>query len=106
MASRMPYSAKSWKPNLVVPVEDPQYWKMRMDFIRDITFPRGSVRVVSVKVLGHSVREKINELVNYVFQKTEENLQISSEEQREEDLNKLIQPLKDEGILAGGRHTH
>jgi len=100
MASRMPYSAKSWKPNLMVPVEDPHYWKMRMDFIRDIAFPRGSVRVLSVRVLHHSVRDRINELVNQVFHKMESNFQVPSLQQFEEDLNKLVQPLKDEGILA------
>jgi len=100
MASRMPYSAKSWKPNLMVPVEDPQYWKMRMDFIRDITFPKGSVRVLSVRVLHYTVREKINELVNQVFHKTELNLQVPPVEKLEDDLVKLVQPLKDEGILT------
>lgn len=100
MASLMPHSAKTWKPNLMIPVEDPQYWKMRMDFVRDIAFPRGSVRVLSVKVVHYTVRERINELVSQVFQRVQPVAEAPSPEQLEDELAKLIQPLKDEGLLA------
>ncbi|MFL3051511.1 MAG: amino acid permease [Candidatus Neomarinimicrobiota bacterium] len=36
MAARLPSSPKSWKPNLMVPVEEPLAWRERIDFIRDI----------------------------------------------------------------------
>ncbi|MFQ6673791.1 MAG: hypothetical protein ACE5GH_03265, partial [Fidelibacterota bacterium] len=100
MASLMPYSAKTWKPNLMVPVEDPQVWKRRMEFVRDIVFPRGSVRVFSVRILSHGVRGKINDMVNVIFGKMERADEAAPVKETEDDLGKLVQPLKDEGILA------
>lgn len=101
MASLMPYTAKTWKPNLMVPVEDPQYWKMRMDFIRDIVFPKGSVRVLSVKIQTHGVKGRIDEMVNLLFGREESHGSPSAGVREvEEDLTKLVQPLKEEGILA------
>lgn len=100
IASLLPQSAKTWKPNIMVPVEDPLYWQKRMSFIRDIVFPKGSIRVFSVNVLRHSVREKISTLVDQIFhQKIQEDSALS-EEKLERDLESLINPLKDEGILT------
>ncbi|MEE9166659.1 MAG: amino acid permease [Candidatus Neomarinimicrobiota bacterium] len=100
MESLMPYTAKTWKPNLMVPVEDPQYWKKRMNFIRDIVFPRGSVRVLSVKIHTRGVKARVNEMVSLLFGGEKEKPPSIPVEEVEEDLTKLVQPLKEEGILA------
>ena len=51
VSARMPQSAKTWKPNLMVPIEDPKNWSQLMGFIRDIIFPKGTLRVFSVKLV-------------------------------------------------------
>ncbi|MFQ6615369.1 MAG: amino acid permease [Fidelibacterota bacterium] len=100
MASLMPHTAKTWKPNLMVPVEDPQYWKMRMDLIRDIVFPKGSVRVLSVRTGNHGLKERIDLMVNLLFRREQETRPEPTPSHVEEDLAKLVRPLKEDGILA------
>jgi hypothetical protein len=102
MAARMPQSAKSWKPNLMVPIEDPYYWEQRMSLVRNIVFPKGSVRVLSVKILEHGLRQQIGQLVEDLFKMGIRipKRQPPSEEELEDELKTLIHPLKEEGILT------
>ena len=48
-SARMPRHAKSWKPDIMIPVEDPAYWSSLMAFVRDIVFPRGNTAGVFCK---------------------------------------------------------
>ena len=101
MGARVPAGPKSWKPNLVVPVEQPEAWRERMDFIRDIIFPRGSVRIFSVKILERGVRHRISHIVSQMIGKKRNDKEPESESVKlEEDLAVLIQPLREEGLLA------
>lgn len=55
-ASKMPQSSKkAWKPNLLVPVETPKTCTSIIDFLTDIAFPKGSLRLFCVReVCGNS----------------------------------------------------
>ncbi|MBU0529611.1 hypothetical protein KKF86_07655, partial [bacterium] len=44
-ATRLPYHAKVWKPNMIIPIEDPGSWAYLIKFIRNIVFPSGSIRL-------------------------------------------------------------
>lgn len=39
---------RAWKPNLLVPVEDPSVLRGSYDLIRDVAYPKGSVRLVGL----------------------------------------------------------
>ncbi len=49
MAEQFPQHKISWKPDLLVPIEDPKIWAGPLLFIRDITYPSGSIFAFSVK---------------------------------------------------------
>ena len=101
MGARVPSSPKSWKPNLMVPVEEPTAWRKRIIFIRDIIFPRGSARIFSVRILEKGVRHRVGQLVQQVFKRTEESEESNKESEKlENELTDLIQPLREEGLLA------
>ncbi|NJP05016.1 MAG: Na-K-Cl cotransporter [Chloroflexaceae bacterium] len=43
IADTFPKHTISWKPDLLVPIEDPQVWAGPLFFIRSITYPSGSI---------------------------------------------------------------
>jgi amino acid transporter len=99
----MPRHAKSWKPDIMIPVEDPSYWNPLMAFVRDIVFPKGTLRVFSVKVREQGVENSISHLVDIFVKRIDtsqnENANHSAEE-LEEALNRLVEPIRDEGIFT------
>ena len=74
LAMKFPRHQVNWKPDLLVPIDNPKIWAGPLLFIRSITYPSGSIFVFSVK------DKKVQETQN--------------------DLDDLIIPLKNEGILA------
>lgn len=74
LAMKFPRHQINWKPDLLVPIDNPKIWAGPLLFIRNITYPSGSIFVFSVK------EEKVQETQN--------------------DLDDLIIPLKNEGILV------
>ncbi len=74
LAMKFPRHQINWKPDLLVPIDNPKIWAGPLLFIRSITYPSGSIFVFSVK------EEKVQETQN--------------------DLDDLIIPLKNEGILV------
>lgn len=75
MASRFPQHQKSWKPDLVLPVDDPKTWAGPMLLIRNIIYPSGSL---------------------FAFTPTEEE----DEAAAKEALDGLVQPLGEQGFLV------
>lgn len=73
IAAKFPRHQVSWKPDLLLPVDDPKVWAGSLLFIRSITYPSGSV-------FAFTVQEKENEQVK-------------------NDLEELMQPLSRSGIL-------
>lgn len=102
-SARMPRHAKSWKPDILIPVEDPSYWSPMMAFVRDIVFPKGTLRVFSVKVREEGLENSISHLVDVFVKQAgtsqNENANHSAEE-LEEALKKLVEPIRDEGIFT------
>jgi len=74
LASRFPRHQISWKPDLLLPVDDPKLWSESLLFIRNITYPSGTI---------------------FVFTVTKEEY-----EKTEKDLHELIQPLQNQNILV------
>ncbi len=102
-SARMPRHAKSWKPDIMIPVEDPAYWSSLMAFVRDIVFPKGTLRVFSVKIVEQGFESDIDRLVNVFVKRLDtpqdENSNHSAAE-LEEQLNQLVMPIRDEGIFT------
>ena len=74
MAMKFPRHQITWKPDLLVPIDDPKVWGGPLLFIKNITYPAGSVFAFTV--------------------------QIKQIEEFQSDLNDLLQPLANEGIMA------
>ena len=73
LASKFPKHQITWKPDLLLPVEDPKLWAGPLLFIRNITYPSGSI-------FGFTIKN--------------ENI-----EETQAALNELLHPIKSQGIL-------
>lgn len=101
MAGRMPASSKSWKPNFMVPVEEPEQWQERIKLVRNIVFPKGSVTAFSVRILESGMRHRIGQMVDHLLSRREDSAGLpDTSEELQNDLATLINPLKEEGILT------
>ena len=74
IAARFPRHQVSWKPDLLIPIDDPKIWSGSLHFIRNITYPLGSIFAFTV----HD-----NKVAEY-----------------KKDLRDLINPLDKQGILV------
>ncbi len=74
VAARFPRHQISWKPDLLLPIDDPRVWSGSLMFIRDITYPSGSIFAFTVSP-----------------DKREEKLQA---------LHQLLEPLRDQDIFV------
>jgi solute carrier family 12 sodium/potassium/chloride transporter 2 len=73
IAARFPRHQVSWKPDLLIPVDDPKVWSGSLHFIRNITYPLGSIFAFTV----HD--QQVDEY--------------------RKDLRELVSPLDKQGIL-------
>jgi len=74
VASKFPRHYITWKPDLLLPIENPKEWKGPILFIRNITYPSGSIFAFTIK------KEKI--------------------EETQSALEELLLPLQNEGIMV------
>jgi len=74
IAAKFPKHFIAWKPDILIPIDNPKEWGGPLLFIKNITYPSGSIFAFSVQ------DEKITET--------------------EKSLNDLIDPLKDQKILV------
>lgn len=74
IAARFPRHQISWKPDLLVPIEDPKLWAGSMLFTFNLTAPSGSL---------------------FAFTVSDEN-----PEQIQKDLDELLKPVRDHNILV------
>ena len=99
---RMPQHAKSWKPNLMIPIENPKSWTHLMEFIKDIISPSGTLRLFTIKVIEEGLEYRINQMVSMVFKKNDPIKSIKNEETADElegQLDELVMPVKAEGTF-------
>jgi solute carrier family 12 sodium/potassium/chloride transporter 2 len=57
LAAKFPRHQVTWKPDLLLPIDDPKVWSGSLHFIRNITYPSGSIFAFTVK---EQSEEKIN----------------------------------------------
>ena len=74
IASKFPKHQVVWKPDILLPIEDPEGWAGPLLFIRNITFPAGSIFAFSVK-----------------------DKEI---EESDKALKELVKPIDEEGVLV------
>ncbi|MBN1478802.1 Na-K-Cl cotransporter [candidate division KSB1 bacterium] len=74
MAMKFPRHQITWKPDLLVPIDDPKIWSGPLLFIKSITYPAGSLFAFTV--------------------------QLREPESFHRDLDDLLQPIKNQGILV------
>lgn len=72
ISAKFPRHQITWKPDLLLPVENPEVWAGPLLFIRNITYPSGSI-------FGFTIKEE-------------------ALPETRESLIKLLKPLKDQGI--------
>lgn len=74
LAAKFPRHQVSWKPDLLIPIDDPKVWGASLLLIRDITYPSGSIFAFTVR------KDQI--------------------EETEKELEELILPFNEEKILS------
>jgi len=74
IAARFPRHQISWKPDLLIPIDNPKVWAGPLLFIRNVTYPSGSIFAFTV--------------------------QDGDVEKLREGLDLLVQPLRDQGVLV------
>ena len=92
-SSKFPHHAKSWKPNLLVPIEEPKVWTTIIRFIRDIMYPSGTLRVFHVNVKTLSKKRTAGHTTG---KRTEE----SESDRITKSLDHLVAPLKEENLFV------
>ena len=103
MASRLPQGRKNWKPNFLIPVENPNEFASQINFVKDIALPRGTLRVFSIFIREYSLEKILKKQFEKLFKNKiqQENEEISkSIKLLKDNLNELITPLKKEGIFV------
>ena len=60
IATKFPRHQVTWKPDLLLPIDDPKVWSGSLHFIRNITYPSGSIFAFTVKDKSEEVT--VNEL--------------------------------------------
>lgn len=73
IAAKFPRHQISWKPDLLLPIDDPKVWSGPLLFINNIAYPSGSI-------FAFTVRE-------------------NDAEETEKELNELLEPIKNKDLL-------
>ena len=105
-AAKLPSGVKNWKPNFLVPIENPHTFQIERGFIRDLVFPKGTVRLFSVQTTEKTLEERIQMALKPFFKKKIESKKKLSQnllQKRNKALEALIEPFKREGIFAAYR---
>jgi hypothetical protein len=77
MAEKFPRHQISWKPDLLVPIEEPEIWAGPLLFIRSITYPSGSIFAFTVKE-EHQTSENQAALNELLLPLKEQNILVNS----------------------------
>ncbi len=102
-SSKMPQTAKNWKPNLMIPVEDPKNWDHLIDFINDLAFPKGTVRFFSVIAHSDQIGKRTRSIADFFFNRGEKIYMPGNPERRkslENQMKDLTEPVRKMGIFS------
>ena len=92
---------KSWKPNILVPIENPELWTHRMGLLHDIIFPSGTLRLFTVKIVDESVNAMLRSFSQRLFHKGPAVKQYSeAHDLKQKQLTTLVAPLKADDLLV------
>lgn len=75
MAQRFPKHQITWKPDLLVPIDNPSVWAGPLLFIRSITYPSGSIFAFTIK--ENEVEATHKALVNLIKPLEDSNLHVN-----------------------------
>ncbi|MCB0212719.1 MAG: Na-K-Cl cotransporter [Anaerolineae bacterium] len=78
LADQFPDHQISWKPDLLVPIKDPKVWAGSMLFIRNITYPSGSIFAFTVKEDEAHIEEDQAALTELLSPLKEQNILVNS----------------------------
>ncbi len=76
IAAKFPRHQVSWKPDLLIPIDDPRIWSGSLLFIRSITYPSGSIFAFTVK--GNNIEKTEKDLNELLSPLDEENIRVNS----------------------------
>ncbi|RMF57476.1 MAG: amino acid permease, partial [Calditrichaeota bacterium] len=91
IASRFPRHQISWKPDLLLPVDDPNLWTGPLLFIRNITYPSGSIFAFTVR--------------NHEHDETLQSLNTLMEPLRKQNLFVSTTVIEDTDFIKGAKHV-
>ena len=83
MSAKFPRHQISWKPDLLVPIDDPKVWAGSLLLIKSITYPSGSVYAFTVR--EDNIKETEDGLIELLAPLQEENILTSSTVIEEKD---------------------
>ncbi|MBF0431349.1 MAG: Na-K-Cl cotransporter [Fibrobacteria bacterium] len=103
ISMKFPKSSKSWKLNLLIPVEDPKNWRHMLPIVRNLLYPRGTARFFSVKIVENGVDDKVVNWVKMFVNKNSEEetalIEESTTSALETDLQDLLEPIRSEKLF-------
>ncbi|MBF0430862.1 MAG: Na-K-Cl cotransporter [Fibrobacteria bacterium] len=102
ISMKLPKSPKTWKLNLLVPVEDPKNWRHMLPLVRNLLHPKGTARFITVRITETGMEDKVVNLVKLLVKKNEEleqEIEGSEIVLVENDLEELLVPLREENIF-------
>ena len=68
VAAKFPRHQIAWKPDLLIPIEDPKVWSGPLFFIKNICYPSGSIFAFSVKnELNGETKQALDELMEPII---------------------------------------
>ncbi len=76
IAAKFPRHQISWKPDLLLPIDDPEVWTGSVLFIRSITYPSGSIFAFTIK--DNDIEKTENDLAELLEPLQKENIMVSS----------------------------
>jgi len=76
LAAKFPRHQVSWKPDLLIPIDDPKIWAGSLLFIRSITYPSGSIFAFTVK--DNNIEETENNLSELLSPLSEQHIMVNS----------------------------
>ena len=106
IAARLPKGQKNWKPNFLVPVENPKEFLSQMDFIKNIVFPSGTLRLFSIFVTKKNMDSRLQAILKPLFKRKlvqNKKQDLTQRMELEKELEAMVMPIQKVGIFATHR---
>lgn len=100
---RFPQHEKAWKPNLLIPVKNPELWGSKMEIAKSIVFPSGTLRLVNINEFIKNKDKVFSGMFSTIFKNSKDDdysLHRQGYEDRVLGLNGMVSDLKEEGYFV------